>query len=126
MRTTFAQLISDRFCILLQLSVPSSLNLLPGQIHMLKEAIDRERERIKSDSPPAATDCSPYISLKADMPGWVLTKLIAQMGRIDITSDGERRYHDAKQIMKMPDKKFEAVWRSPFVSFQEGAAKHQF
>lgn len=73
MRATFAQLIADRFCVLLQLSVPSSLNLLPGQIHMLKEVVDRERERIKSDSPPAATDCSPYISLqhdlKADMPG---------------------------------------------------------
>lgn len=83
MRATFVQLISDRFRVLLQLSVPSSLNLLPGQIHMLKEVVDqerqrereggRERERIKSDSPPAATDCSPYISLdhllKADMPG---------------------------------------------------------
>lgn len=69
MRATFEQLISDRFCVLLQLSVPSSLNLLPGQIHMLKEAVEQERERIKSDSPPAATDCSPYISLKADMPG---------------------------------------------------------
>ncbi|XP_069006203.1 signal-transducing adaptor protein 1-like isoform X2 [Embiotoca jacksoni] len=51
-----------------ELSVPSSLNLLPGQIHMLKEAIEREKERIQNIHPPAVTTCSPYISLLADMP----------------------------------------------------------
>lgn len=58
----------------LQLSVPSSLNLLPGQIHMLKAAVEKEKERIKKGPPPAVTS-SPYISLQADMPAWVLTKL---------------------------------------------------
>ncbi|XP_073333053.1 signal-transducing adaptor protein 1-like [Pagrus major] len=51
-----------------ELSVPSSLNLLPGQIHMLKEAVDREKERLKTIPPPAATNSSPYLSLIADMP----------------------------------------------------------
>lgn len=53
----------------LQLSVPSSLNLLPGQIHMLKEAVEREKERINTVPPPAATSSGHYISPKADMPG---------------------------------------------------------
>ncbi|XP_044056712.1 signal-transducing adaptor protein 1-like isoform X2 [Siniperca chuatsi] len=46
-----------------KLSLPSSLNLLPGQIHMLKEAVEREKERTKT-----ATNSSLYISLQADMP----------------------------------------------------------
>ncbi|XP_033476933.1 signal-transducing adaptor protein 1-like [Epinephelus lanceolatus] len=55
-----------------ELSVPSSLNLLPGQIHMLKEAVEKEKERMKSLPPPpppaAVTNSNAYISLKADMP----------------------------------------------------------
>ncbi|XP_029286082.1 signal-transducing adaptor protein 1-like [Cottoperca gobio] len=51
-----------------ELSVPSCLNLLPGQIHMLKEAVDKEKERIKNVAPPAATNSAAYISLQADMP----------------------------------------------------------
>ncbi|XP_028258665.1 signal-transducing adaptor protein 2-like [Parambassis ranga] len=51
-----------------ELCVPSSINLLPGQIHMLKEAVEKEKERIKNVSPPAAPSYSPYISLQADMP----------------------------------------------------------
>ncbi|XP_070688417.1 signal-transducing adaptor protein 1-like [Pempheris klunzingeri] len=51
-----------------ELSVPSSLNLLPGQIHMLREAVDNEKERIKNAPQPAVTSSSPYISLQADMP----------------------------------------------------------
>ncbi|XP_068176471.1 signal-transducing adaptor protein 1-like [Antennarius striatus] len=43
-----------------ELSVPSSLNLLPGQVHMLKEAVENEKERMRSSSP--------YISPLADMP----------------------------------------------------------
>ncbi|XP_068599495.1 signal-transducing adaptor protein 1-like [Brachionichthys hirsutus] len=43
-----------------KLSVPSSLNLLPGQVHVLKEAVDSEKERMKKSSP--------YVSLLADMP----------------------------------------------------------
>lgn len=53
-----------------QLSVPSSLNLLPGQIHMLKEAVEQEKERLKVPPPStAAAGCSPYVSLELDMPG---------------------------------------------------------
>ncbi|XP_071373026.1 signal-transducing adaptor protein 1-like [Centroberyx affinis] len=55
----------------LKLSVPSSLNLLPGQINMLKDAVEKEKERIKALSRPAAppaSSSSPYLSLQADMP----------------------------------------------------------
>ncbi|XP_035798326.1 signal-transducing adaptor protein 1-like isoform X2 [Amphiprion ocellaris] len=56
-----------------KLSVPTSLNLLPGQIHMLKEAVENELERQKSaplppPPPPAAASCSPYIIPQTDMP----------------------------------------------------------
>ncbi|XP_040896555.1 signal-transducing adaptor protein 2-like isoform X2 [Toxotes jaculatrix] len=50
-----------------ELTVPSSLNLLPGQIHMLREAVDKEKERIKNVFPPDVSS-SPYITLQADMP----------------------------------------------------------
>lgn len=52
-----------------QLSVPSSVNLLPGQIHMLKEAVEQEKERLKAPPPSTTAGCSPYVSLEADMPG---------------------------------------------------------
>lgn len=55
-----------------KLSVPTSLNLLPGQIHMLKEAVENEIERQKSapqpPPPPPAASSSPYVTLQADMP----------------------------------------------------------
>ncbi|KAM7011922.1 signal-transducing adaptor protein 2-like [Tautogolabrus adspersus] len=51
-----------------ELSVPTSLNLLPGQLHMLREAVEQEKERIKPAPPPSVTNSSPYISLKADKP----------------------------------------------------------
>ncbi|XP_041862994.1 signal-transducing adaptor protein 1-like isoform X2 [Melanotaenia boesemani] len=50
-----------------QLSVPTSLNLLPGQIHVLREVIQREKDRASNSASNTVTD-SPYISLKADMP----------------------------------------------------------
>ncbi|XP_030288995.1 signal-transducing adaptor protein 1-like [Sparus aurata] len=66
-----------------ELSVPSSLNLLPGQIQMLKEAVEREKERLKTTTPPppAATNSSPYISLIADMPVcyYNLTRMEAEL-----------------------------------------------
>ncbi|KAG8003551.1 Signal-transducing adaptor protein 2 [Nibea albiflora] len=49
-------------------SVPPSLNLLPGQIHMLKEAVEKEKERTKSGPPSGVDNFSVYVSLKADMP----------------------------------------------------------
>ncbi|KAM4628943.1 signal-transducing adaptor protein 1-like isoform 2-T2 [Polymixia lowei] len=55
-----------------KLSVPSSLNLLPGQIHMLNEAVEKEKERIKAFRPPAAslsaTSSDVYLSVVGDMP----------------------------------------------------------
>uniref|UniRef100_A0A8C6TIR6 SH2 domain-containing protein n=1 Tax=Neogobius melanostomus TaxID=47308 RepID=A0A8C6TIR6_9GOBI len=54
-----------------ELSVPSSLNLLPGQIHILKEALGKEKQRIHNatSSVSAATDdTSPYVNPLADMP----------------------------------------------------------
>uniref|UniRef100_A0A3Q3VZG9 Uncharacterized protein n=1 Tax=Mola mola TaxID=94237 RepID=A0A3Q3VZG9_MOLML len=41
-----------------ELSVPSSLNLLPGQVHMLKEAVEREKQRTKA-APPAPSPSLP-------------------------------------------------------------------
>ncbi|XP_010870072.2 signal-transducing adaptor protein 2b [Esox lucius] len=56
-----------------ELSVPDSLNLLPGQIHMLRETVEAERERRKTAHPaPAATAVASssnlYLSLIEDMP----------------------------------------------------------
>lgn len=51
-----------------ELSVPSSLNLLPGQIHILKEALEKEKERLQNGTPAAALNTSTYISPLADMP----------------------------------------------------------
>lgn len=48
-----------------ELSVPSSLNLLPGQIHILKEAVDKEKERQDNAT---SVDESPYLNPLADMP----------------------------------------------------------
>ncbi|XP_018525698.1 signal-transducing adaptor protein 2 [Lates calcarifer] len=49
-----------------ELSVPSSLNLLPGQIHMLLEAVEKEKDRKKNVPPPVTSN--PYVRLQADMP----------------------------------------------------------
>ncbi|KAK1897242.1 Signal-transducing adaptor protein 2 [Dissostichus eleginoides] len=49
-----------------ELSVPSSLNLLPGQILMLKDAVEKEKERIKLVA--AAINSSTYITLQEVMP----------------------------------------------------------
>ncbi|KAJ0032290.1 hypothetical protein NQD34_002371 [Periophthalmus magnuspinnatus] len=54
-----------------KLSVPSSLNLLPGQIHILKEALDKEKLRLENTTSAAiAIDASssPYVNPLADMP----------------------------------------------------------
>ncbi|XP_016421604.1 signal-transducing adaptor protein 1-like isoform X1 [Sinocyclocheilus rhinocerous] len=52
-----------------KLSVPSSLNLLPGQIHMMKEIIEKEKIRqqlLSSPPPPSASDS--YVTVQSDMP----------------------------------------------------------
>lgn len=51
-----------------ELSVPSSLNLLPGQIHILKEAVEKEKERLQNCTPAASLNTSTYINPLADMP----------------------------------------------------------
>ncbi|XP_058494644.1 signal-transducing adaptor protein 1-like [Solea solea] len=50
-----------------KLSVPSSLNLLPGQFHMLKEAVDLEKERQKKAPQHVITSRS-FDSSDADLP----------------------------------------------------------
>ncbi|XP_067370149.1 signal-transducing adaptor protein 1-like isoform X2 [Channa argus] len=51
-----------------ELCIPSSLNLLPGQVHMLKEVVELEKDRIKSTPPTNLTNTSTYVSVQADMP----------------------------------------------------------
>ncbi|XP_006809452.1 signal-transducing adaptor protein 1-like [Neolamprologus brichardi] len=51
-----------------ELAVPTSLNLLPGQIHMLKEAVQKETERKQNSPSSAETSCPSYVTLQADMP----------------------------------------------------------
>ncbi|XP_051950684.1 signal-transducing adaptor protein 1-like [Xyrauchen texanus] len=50
-----------------KLSVPSFLNLLPGQIHMMKEIIEKEKKR---QQPPTAPSAAPnfYVPVLPDMP----------------------------------------------------------
>lgn len=61
-----------------QLEVPTSLNLLPGQTHMLREAVDKELERLKDITEKAASaraskaeatpDPDNYLSVPSEMP----------------------------------------------------------
>ncbi|KAG9351276.1 hypothetical protein JZ751_025168 [Albula glossodonta] len=52
-----------------ELSIPSYLNLMPGQRLLLKSVIERERERRRPPSPPpSAAASSLYLSVQGDMP----------------------------------------------------------
>lgn len=58
-----------------QLEVPASLNLLPGQIHMLREAVDKETERLAEKAAAArpsitvaTTDAGNYQAVLSEMP----------------------------------------------------------
>ncbi|XP_035271813.1 signal-transducing adaptor protein 2-like isoform X1 [Anguilla anguilla] len=51
-----------------ELAVPSSLNLLPGQLHMLAEVIEKEKARRKPPPLPQGPVPSPYLPLLANMP----------------------------------------------------------
>ncbi|XP_072245911.1 signal-transducing adaptor protein 1-like [Leuresthes tenuis] len=51
-----------------ELSVPSFLNLLPGQIQTLREAVQREKDRTRSSAVSTVTDGNPYIIPQEDMP----------------------------------------------------------
>ncbi|XP_055778442.1 signal-transducing adaptor protein 1-like [Salvelinus fontinalis] len=55
------------YCVV-ELSVPSSLNLLPGQIHMMRETVETERERRNNLSLTLAAASSSNLSLVEDMP----------------------------------------------------------
>ncbi|XP_062252181.1 signal-transducing adaptor protein 1-like [Platichthys flesus] len=50
-----------------ELSVPSSLNLLPGQLQMLQEAVEHERERLKCVAPPEETS-NDYVNDQVELP----------------------------------------------------------
>ncbi|XP_017262706.1 signal-transducing adaptor protein 1 [Kryptolebias marmoratus] len=50
------------------LSVPSSHNLLPGQIHMMLDAAQKEKERLANSSPTTADDPSPLTTTQIDRP----------------------------------------------------------
>ncbi|XP_030640232.1 signal-transducing adaptor protein 2b [Chanos chanos] len=50
-----------------KLEVPSSLNLLPGPIHMMRETVEKEKERQQS-FPVSAPTPSDYVPLVPDMP----------------------------------------------------------
>ncbi|KAK5601941.1 hypothetical protein CRENBAI_018891 [Crenichthys baileyi] len=47
-----------------ELQVPSSLNLLPGQFHILKETVQKEKERLSNP----LTEQSPPTTVRTDMP----------------------------------------------------------
>ncbi|XP_048064750.1 signal-transducing adaptor protein 2b isoform X2 [Megalobrama amblycephala] len=52
-----------------KLSVPTSLNLLPGQIHMMKEIIEKEKKRQRLLSvPPPSQDSDNYVIVVPEMP----------------------------------------------------------
>ncbi|XP_018583888.2 signal-transducing adaptor protein 1-like [Scleropages formosus] len=51
-----------------ELSVPSSLNLLPGQLHLLREVVQKERERRKPLTIAQEPASNIYLSLLGDMP----------------------------------------------------------
>ncbi|KAI5610435.1 signal transducing adaptor family member 2 [Silurus asotus] len=63
---------------IVKLEVPTSLNLLPGQIHMLKEALEQETERRKELAKKSAvaqasvsvpmTEPDDYLTLRSEMP----------------------------------------------------------
>uniref|UniRef100_A0A4W5MRM5 Signal transducing adaptor family member 2b n=1 Tax=Hucho hucho TaxID=62062 RepID=A0A4W5MRM5_9TELE len=55
------------YCVV-ELSVPSSLNLLPGQIHMMRETVETERERRNNLSLTLAAASSSNLRLVEDMP----------------------------------------------------------
>lgn len=51
-----------------ELAVPSSLNLLPGQLHMLAEVVEKEKKRRKPPPLPQGPVPSLYLPLLANMP----------------------------------------------------------
>lgn len=55
-----------------QLNVPSCLTLLPGQLQMLKEVVDKERSRRRTRTPTRAPPSPLSVPLVGEIPPWVL------------------------------------------------------
>lgn len=89
-------------CVSLQLSVPSSLNLLPGQIHMLREVVEKEKERRMNPTTPADS-FNPYVTLKSDMPRWVLTVLISSTNAEERAFWNEQGFESSASISVISD-----------------------
>ncbi|KAG7456872.1 hypothetical protein MATL_G00240510 [Megalops atlanticus] len=51
-----------------ELSVPSFLNLLPGQLHLLGEVVEKEWRRRRPDPPPAAPTTPLHLPLLGEIP----------------------------------------------------------
>lgn len=56
-----------------QLNVPSCLTLLPGQLQMLKEVVDKERSRRRTRTPNRAPPSPLSVPLVGEIPAWVQT-----------------------------------------------------
>ncbi|XP_072294343.1 signal-transducing adaptor protein 1-like [Eucyclogobius newberryi] len=109
------------------LSVPSSLNLLPGQIHILKEAVDKEKMRLEiTTSAAVATDntTSPYVKPLADMPVCYhkVTRLEAEMllerassrGNLLLRPSGNKNFAiTTRQVLEDPEFKHYRLTRRP-------------
>ncbi|KAL6107440.1 stap2 [Pungitius sinensis] len=68
-------------CSVVELAVPASINLLPGQIQMLKETVEKEEARINNASPPVVTNSAALVSLQGDKPACYhnVTRLEAEL-----------------------------------------------
>ncbi|CAM4717605.1 unnamed protein product [Leuciscus chuanchicus] len=108
-----------------KLSVPT-LNLLPGQIHMMKEIIDKEtkRQRLLS-APPPFQDSDPYVSAVPDMPfcyhkvthveAEILLERNSNLGNLLLrpSSDGKSFALTTRQVINKPVFKHYRVSRRP-------------
>ncbi|XP_066551910.1 signal-transducing adaptor protein 2a isoform X2 [Amia ocellicauda] len=73
-----------------ELSVPSSLTLLPGQVHMLREVVEKESERRK-----LAPSSSLYLDLTGTMP-----KCFVQVSRTEAEVLLERNSHCGNLLLR--------------------------
>lgn len=62
-----------------QLNVPSCLTLLPGQLQMLKEVVDKERSRRRTRTPNRAPPSPLSVPLVGEIPPWVHLQADCQM-----------------------------------------------
>ncbi|KAM8874344.1 signal-transducing adaptor protein 1-like [Spinachia spinachia] len=64
-----------------ELAVPPSINLLPGQIQMLKETVEKEEARTNNPSPPVVINNAAPASLQGDRPACYhnVTRLEAEL-----------------------------------------------